>query len=277
MPLPLLELPPELLIQILTTLPVKPLLKFSQTSRYARALAYSNLHTLSLAIYPSRRSSRNNRLIPTHLEPKLQSHRDHDPHKILVRIPQAWDFDYPTLLSFHTAVVADILNRHACTLHNLDLSLWTLSIPIAKAICTLPALRSLSLRIESVQYVPRPYLNVQRKEERTAWDLLAVAPTWPSQIHTLRIENAEVTTGQLSSILSKTARLADLHLRGCDMLTGSFWESSSLASLHSLRVIDCSNVHMKETALDAISKMIELQVRQSNTSRVAWYTISGPS
>lgn len=260
MPLVLLDLPPELLIQILTALPTKPLLKFAQTSQYARSLAYSNLHTLSLAILPSHRSSWYNKLFSTQHEQKPPSHPDYDPHKVLIRIPQAWNFDYPTLTKFNNKIIASILYRHGCTLQSLDLTLWTLSVPIAQALAALPALRSLSVRIENVQPTPRTHLSSQRKEEQKAWAALASAPGFTWQLRALRIENAELGAAQLGSILNGPRFLSELVLSRCDMLTSSLWDTARLEGLLHLRVADCVNVHVNQTALGTISKMHRLQV-----------------
>ncbi|KAF2632635.1 hypothetical protein BU25DRAFT_405962 [Macroventuria anomochaeta] len=249
----LLDLPSELLLQILATLPVKPLLRFAQTSHYARSLAYSNLQSLSLAIYPSHRSSWHNKLFIAQHKPKHALHA-------AIQIPRAWDFDYTTLLTFHNKIVASILSRHASVLQKLELTFWTLSIPIARAIAKLPALKELNICIETVQAVPRAYMNVQRKEEGKAWALLPCSPSWTHLIHTLRIENAKINTSQLHCLIAGAGRLRELALRKCDMLTSSLWDTERLSSLRHLSITDCANVHANSTALEAISKMQRLKV-----------------
>ena len=280
MPLSLLDLPPELLLQILSTLPTNPLLRFAQTSQYARKLAYSNLHVLFLAISPSCQSPWYNKLIPDAYSPKLPSHPDYNPHKLLIRIPQAWDFDYSTLLTFHNKITTSILHRHASTLRKIDLTLWTLSIPIAKALTDLPALRDLSIRIESMQIIPRACLALQRKEEHEAWGLLASTPAFLSQICTLGIENAQVDVHQLRALVSGIKTLRELRLSKCGMLTSSIWNISSLTCLRHLCITDCLNMHVNETALETISRMHKLQVRQPRAQprkimSVVLHTISG--
>lgn len=261
MPITLLELPPELLIQILTSLPIKSLLKFSQTSHHARNLAYSNLHTLSLAIFAFRRSSWYNKIM---LESKSSSCPGPDPHKILIRIPEARDLGYPTLLTFHNKIIVDILTRHACTLRTLDLTLWTLSTPIAKELANLPTLHNLSIRIESLQPIARGHMHNQRLQERAAWtQLCEPSPSpWPSHLQTLSIENAELTTPQLSNLLRQTPRLHTLTLTRCNALTSLPFPTLSSplkTSLHSLALRDCSNISLASSSLAAISNM-SLQV-----------------
>lgn len=261
MPLPLLELPPELLLQILSPLPTKSLLQFAQTSHYALSLAYSNLHTLSLALAPTYQSIWHAKLFAATQFPEPPSHPDYDPHAVQIQIPQAWDFDYPTLLTFHNKIISSILNRHACALQKLDLTLWTLSIPIAQALAKLPALRDLSITTASAQAIPRAYTSPQRREESRAWNLLAMTANWTRRVQILRIENAEIATAQLCDLLSKTETLQQLTLHQCDMLTSTLWPAPALEQLHNLRITDCINIHIQQPALDAISKMQGLQVR----------------
>lgn len=280
MPLSLFDLPTELLLQILSTLPTNPLLRFAQTSHYARKLAYSNLHVLFVAISPSCRSSWYDKLIPAACSPKLPSHPDYNPHKLLIRIPQAWEFDYPTLLTFHNKIIASILHRHASTLKKVDLTLWTLSVPIAKALANLPALRDLSIRIESIQLSPRAYLALQRREECEAWGLLASTPAFLSQICSLGIENAQVDVHQLRALVSEIETLKELRLSKCNMLTSSIWNVSNLTCLRHLCITDCVNMRVDETALETISRMHKLQVRQPQSQPqkimgVVLHTISG--
>lgn len=273
------RLPPEIILQILEALPLTPLLRFAQVSQHARNLAHSNIKSLSLAIYPSHRNSWHNKLFASRHKPKhaLQA---------AIQIPRAWDFEYSTLVIFHDKIIASILSRHACALQKLDLTLWRLSIPIAKAIAQLPALRELNIRIESLQAVPRAYMSLQRKEEVEAWSLLASNTSWMNSVQTLTIKNAEINATQLLELVSEAERLNGLRLSRCDMLTSPLWCSENLRRLHHLSLTDCANVHIDEIAVDAISKMDKLQVRHFQTlsfgvprmiAGAASHTISGPS
>ncbi|KAF1934073.1 uncharacterized protein M421DRAFT_112105 [Didymella exigua CBS 183.55] len=248
----LFYLPPEILLKILEALPVTPLLRFAQTSQYARNLAHSNLTSLSLAIHPSHRKSWHSKLLAT-------SHKPKHALNAVIRIPRAWEFDYSTLIKFHDKIIASILTRHACALQKLDLTIWRLSKPIAKAIIKLPALRELSIRIETHQAIPRAHTTLQRKEEVEAWSILASNPGFIASVNVLAIANAEITTGQLQELITGAGRLRGLTLCSCDMLTSTLWSSENLRMLHHLSLTDCGNVHVNETAVGAISKMERLQ------------------
>ena len=251
----LFHLPPEILLQILDSLPITPLVRFAQTSKYARNLAYSNVQDLSLAIYPSHRNSWHNKLFAAGHKPKHALNA-------AIQIPRAWEFDYSTLIKFHDKVIASIVTRHACALQKVDLTVWRMSKPMAKAISQLPALRELGVSIESLQAIPRAYMNMQREEECAAWSQLASNPAFMGSVNTLIIKNAEINTTQLSDLTNGAERWKDLRLSRCNMLTSEIWSSTRLRSLHHLSLTDCVNVHVKEAAVDTISKMNRLQVRQ---------------
>lgn len=254
----LLNLPSEILLQILSKLSIQPLLRFAQSSHHARTLAYTDIHALSLAVCATHQDFWHYKLSATRFEP------EHDLYTA-IQIPGAWDFPYNTLLAFHNKVIASILSRHAFTLQKVDLMLWTLSPTIAQAIAALPAIKQLSIRIESVQTVPRVHINTQkqRRQEYTAWSLLASDPSWMHSVKSLRIENAEVNTSQLLSIVDSATRLQDLRLSACTMLTSSIWKSARLHTLHLLEMLGCVNVHIDKPELETISKMNRLQVCQS--------------
>ncbi|KAH6620339.1 hypothetical protein C7974DRAFT_231608 [Boeremia exigua] len=242
MALPLLKLPPEILLQILSNLSIKPLLRFAQTSHYARILAHTNFRALSLTVCPSHRTSWHSKLF---FAPHKPAHSLH----AAIQIPHAWDFDYPTLLTFHNKITASIVSRYASTLRTLELTLWTLSPTIAQALTTLPALRDLSIRLETTHAMSRIYTSLQRRDECAAWTLLASNPSWTHVLRTLRIEGAEIGAAQLGGLIEGAMRLRDLSLSSCGMLTGSIWGCAGLRRLQQLRVTDCANVHVDATAV----------------------------
>ncbi|ORY11495.1 hypothetical protein BCR34DRAFT_587838 [Clohesyomyces aquaticus] len=300
----LLSLPPEILLNILHVLPIPSLLKFSQTCRFSHDLAISNLHTLSMGIYPSRMSCIVGRLAATRyplpktiesafslldplssaqgsnqssrsssVEPEYPSsskatfYDDNDPFRVSIVIPDAHQFDFMTLVKFHTALTQSVLSRHCATLRTLDLSLWTLSTPIANALSRLPALRALSLRIEDLHHVrpvPRTYMATSHIEQDRAWDILSTsAGQWASRLDALRIENAEVGDEQLIRILSQTRRLGELWLYKCSQIDVSLWSflGSEWEGRTGLRVLAImhSGTQLDEEVLDVISTLDGLQ------------------
>ncbi|KAK8226591.1 hypothetical protein HDK77DRAFT_110378 [Phyllosticta capitalensis] len=165
----LTSLPSELLLHILSYLPIRSLLAFSRTSRTAYILASSSLQTLSLGIYPNRVSSLISQLSsssPT-ASPFSRSARSslhestivtsgeastsslfNDSNTVAHVIPQASELRPNTLLAFHTALTSAILSRYCVSMRNLELSVWALTPPIADALATLKNVTCLSLRVE---------------------------------------------------------------------------------------------------------------------------------
>lgn len=181
MAISLFDLPAELLISILSFLYVRDLLKFSKCSRFARCVGNSSLHTLKLDFCnppcgryfrlatgniarlrcPSRASSPFRRLIAsTHtrscrtssasLSSKLRLDEE-SPGTIFVLILDAQDYEDKVLVNFHSKLISCILVRYH-NIQNLDISIWALTFPMAKAIPGLQGLRSLSIVIQETGY-----------------------------------------------------------------------------------------------------------------------------
>lgn len=250
----LLDLPPELLSQILSILSVRSLLKFSQTSRLSRTLANSNLHTLSLAIQPLR-----SRAAANYCE-----------QKHCVRVQNANICDYGMLLKFHNALLTSVVTRHADAMQALDLSIWTLTVPIANAVSNLFALRSLSIRIEDDLYaraMPRSSIAFEKEEQDKAWDLLGQNAVWKHRLRRLKIQNADLTTEQLARLLEQSKGCEELWLSGCKFISKDVWvflgnEWEGRTTLHRLHVAECE-WPLDEESLEAISGLTGLQVCSS--------------
>ena len=203
MPIHLLDLPTEIISQILAPLPTSSLLRFSETSHHARTLANANLHTLSLGIAPPTLSRPKLLNIDQTSEPaSTTSNSTKSPYSIWLQIPKAQTYEYRTLFNFQSALVTSILKRHGTMLQHLEISVWALTLPMAKAIKGLRALRTFSLRIESgvryVRGVSRSRIAVEREEQGKAWEVLTEsAPEWSGRLTTLRLENCDVRAEQL--------------------------------------------------------------------------------
>ncbi|KAK0628074.1 hypothetical protein DIS24_g10826 [Lasiodiplodia hormozganensis] len=170
----LTSLPSELLLHILSFLPIRSLLAFSLASRSAYVLASSSLQTLSLGVYPTRVSSLISQLSSTSptASPYSRSTRSlsssagslpsssacssksssselfNEACTVAHVIPQASELRPHTLLAFHTALTSSILNRYCMSMRHLELSIWALTPPVADALAGLKNLRTLCLRIE---------------------------------------------------------------------------------------------------------------------------------
>ncbi|KAI4653321.1 hypothetical protein J4E93_001083 [Alternaria ventricosa] len=243
----LLDLPTEILNHILTPLPTRSLLSFLETSRHARILANANLHTLSLGIAP---------LAPAffkYLDPSITSTNNNtsDPYEIWLRIPQAKTYEYLTLHTFQSLLVTSILNRHGTMLQHLNISIWSLTLPMAKALTTLRALLTFSLRIESgaryVRGIPRSRIAVEREEQGKAWDVLAEsAGAWSRRVVSLKLENCDVRAEQLAVLLGEMRGCEELGLRRGRYLGREMWaalgEWEGRGRLRVLEVAECGEL-----------------------------------
>lgn len=247
----LLELPDELLAHIISLLPIRALLKFSEVTKYARSIAVSNLHTLSLGIQP------------------IRAHRSikSSDCEFRVRIPDAQTYDYTTLLTFHNALFKSILMRHAATLRTVNLSIWTLTRSIAETIANLGALRHLSIKVEDDRYaraVPRSQIAAERLEQSKAWDLLGQTALWQERLQSLKITTADLTISQFAGLLSNSRRCREVSLSGCRFIGRELWQFlgqdwDGRGALQTLHVAECSGC-LDEKALSAISGISGLQV-----------------
>ncbi|KAH6878043.1 hypothetical protein BKA58DRAFT_452030 [Alternaria rosae] len=256
----LLDLPTEILNHILTPLPTSSLLHFSETSHHARILANANLHTLSLGIAP---------LSPPffkYLDPSITSCTT-NPYAIWLRIPKATSYEYLTLLNFQSALVTSILKRHGTMLQHLEISVWALTLPMAKAIKGLRALRTFSLRIESgvryVRGVSRSRIAVEREEQGKAWEVLTEsAPEWSGRLTTLRLENCDVRAEQLVVLLRETKGCKELGLNRCRYLGREMWmclgEWEGRGKLRVLDVAECGGL-LGDEAGEAVGRLDGLQ------------------
>ncbi|OAL56948.1 hypothetical protein IQ07DRAFT_594392 [Pyrenochaeta sp. DS3sAY3a] len=228
----LLQLPPELLVEIVAFLQVRDLLRLAQTCHFAQSLAYSNLRSLVLGMQhgrtanplSARRSIRTppspRTLHPT--DPHLsRTHRflsNHlDPSTVWVRIRDAHEYDSTTLFALHDSLTQNILSRHGSVLHKLTLSLWTLTPAVAAALAQLPALRALSLSLQTPLHgppVPRSRISdaCPHTAQRKAWGQLSVTAVWRPRLCSLRLENADLGVRELGNLLGEAEKCGELVL-----------------------------------------------------------------
>lgn len=257
----LLDLPPELLAHILKSLPVRSLLKFSRTCRLAHTLANSNLHTVSLAVQPIR----------------SRASEEYCNQKHCVRISNAHTYHYNLLFKFHNALLTSVITRHAYSLHTLDISIWTLTTPIAQAISGLVALRDVSIRLEDdlyVRAVPRTRVAMERKEQNNAWNLIGQNAVWRARLQSLKIQNADMSSKQLAELLKRSHSCKKLWLIGCKFIEKDIWdflgyEWIGRSSLQNLHIAGCC-WPLEQHGLKAISELVGLQVGRSPLYNRSW-------
>lgn len=311
----LTSLPSELLLHILSFLPIRSLLAFSLSSRSAYVLASSSLQTLSFGVYPSRVASLISQLSSTSptASPFSRSTRSlnssvgsvissgvssvsasdlfNEDCTVAHVIPQASELRPHTLLAFHTALTSSILTRYCMSMRHLELSIWTLTPPVADALAGLRNLRTLCLRIEdpfgrgflrrwiinwgsttddeddlghrSLRRVPDLYRALPEAGTGTEWNKFA--DSW-SRLETLRLVGAEISDWQLCQILKKNAGLKELWLKKCPdvgvellKFLGEEWEGRSC--LQAFGLVDCDLAgEVNQEAAEHIGNLPSLQV-----------------
>jgi len=208
---PLNSLPPELLLEVLSYLPIRPLLNFSETCRAAHSFTSSSLYTLNLGIYPSR------------LSQHFGHARAHDENSsfepISLVIPEIEPSSERAELAFHNKLTASIIQHYSSSLQHLTLRLWTLSPSIATALTEVKGLKSLRLCIDNPcgkqsrpQRRLRTMVGPAAREEETAWNLLA--HSW-SVLRELNIEGGQVDTQQVQQMLEVNSHLTRLSVKDC--------------------------------------------------------------
>ncbi|KAF2031254.1 hypothetical protein EK21DRAFT_63569 [Setomelanomma holmii] len=243
----LLELAPELLFQILSNVPVNSRLRFSQCCQYAHSLANASLQTLKLdfgGIYEwTEKSTCDSR------------------NKILIQVPDANRYDFTTLLNLHSALLPSILGRYHLALQHLDLKLWTLTVPMAKAISVLPALQSLSIKLVEdlrIRKLSRKCLNHQHD----AWQILAQSAVWKNKLRSLSINKADLLMPHLVLLLQGNHSCRELRVKYCDSLGSELWKFLENDwdgnALEILELADCGSL-VTEEALNSIATFRKLK------------------
>ncbi|KAH7405949.1 hypothetical protein DE146DRAFT_428792 [Phaeosphaeria sp. MPI-PUGE-AT-0046c] len=288
----LVDLPPEILIPTLALLPNRSILKFSQCSRYARALANSSLHTLNVAFRPStldedlllatqpssvtglsirRKHCTEQCLGARHMYPcrlihqrqgNLPSIDETQSDKTIIRVPNADLYEYGTLVNFHSALLSSILGRHHNALQDIDISIWALTTPIAKAVARVQSLRKLSITIQECFQARGPQRRFTA-EQTTAWDVLCTLATSNGRLSTLRIEKGNLTHLQLFRLLANNPRCYTLQLLGCGAIGKVLWEFlggkwEGRNNLRALTLADCGGT-LGQATLENIGKLKGLE------------------
>lgn len=258
-------LPPELLLEVLSYLDIRPLLSFSETCRAAHFFTSSSLHTLNLGIYPNG--------LAQHFG-HAKAHEDNSNFEpVSLVIPDIKRSSEKADLAFHNKLTASIIQRYSSSIQHLTLRLWTLSPSIATALTEAKGLRSLHLRIDNPCGKPaRPQRRLREmvgpaaREEEIAWNSLA--HSW-SVLHELNIEGGKVDSQQVQQILEANPQLTQLSVKDCshtdaDILKFACEEWAGKESLTYLGFEDSPAVMMEdleELDMGAVSSLQTLSLR----------------
>jgi hypothetical protein len=273
MPCSLLQLPPELIAQILAYLPVKALLRFGEASHCTNRLVIPNFHNLAVSFHTNRCTRPNNRTTATfNKKPPSQpdrANKEPNPHEVSIKLDPT--YECIILLNLHCALMKTLLLRYSA-LHTLEMTLWTLNVPMAKALAHLPGLRELSIRIDETAFIPQYHESSRYTVQRQAWDTLAIHAVWAPCVRRLHFTNCDIDSMQLIRLLRTSSRLGGLGLSQCPFVDerllefmGCDWRGRK--GLRTLLLAECDDA-LGGMALDAIDDLSGLQV--SELSYLLW-------
>ncbi|KAF2793270.1 hypothetical protein K505DRAFT_306131 [Melanomma pulvis-pyrius CBS 109.77] len=264
----LMSMPDELIHHVCSFLPVRELLKFSRTSRTFRKFACKSLHTLSFGIHATRMSAILSRAaVSDYSQPReaQSSFSLFEDPPVCTVIRDAFTYNINDIFHFTSTLMRSVLIRHGAILQNLELSLWTLTIPVAEVLAGLSALRVLSIRIEKYPLLrsgSRAHFAAKRVEESDAWKILTDTAVWAPRLRALRIEGSQLNIKQLATLLRKS-RCEELWLFKCTKINVSLWKFLGSdwigrTTLQILGIRDCGGF-LDEEVLDVIGTFKRLQ------------------
>ncbi|KAF1991831.1 hypothetical protein K402DRAFT_399797 [Aulographum hederae CBS 113979] len=263
----LLNLPAEVAILILSYLPLRTLLDFSLTSHASHTLAAAALQTLSIGVYPTRICSLISQLSTSSIDIRSSSEiAAHPDQSANVIIPDAYAHDPATLVAFHDRLLSTVLTRYCSSLRTLQLSIWTLSMPVARALAKCKSLERLTLLVENpfqrsrgFRFVREGRPNQLPAESPEAWDL--ISGTW-SRLEKLKLEGAGVMMEQVEALVRPNRRLKELWLKDCGRVGARLFhflaEWPGRESLERLTFSRCGDVN--EGILECIDKLPRLKL-----------------
>lgn len=217
----LASLPPELIREVISYLPIASLLAFGMTSKEHHAIQCCSLSTLRLGVFPSRLAG-----VISLMEAAADISSIHSVQTVL---PRTQTRTKDMIIRNQNAVVQKVVDKHRHTLRDLEIALWDLKKPSACSVSRLVNLRRLSIRLD------HPHTR-HAKVDRDFWDISPVSTVWNSffarpderkvfgRLQSLNLERAGITDFQLQQVLKNNPMISDLRLRKCLVLTRETFE-----------------------------------------------------
>ncbi|KAL9617868.1 MAG: hypothetical protein Q9160_007356 [Pyrenula sp. 1 TL-2023] len=253
-------LPPELLLQVLSHLPVASLLSFGLTSHPNHDFHYHALKTLHIAAFPKRIHS-----LLSFLDSSTPFPSPNHVATTTKHIPRSSSTS-PTLLhsmiiKSQNDILSSVLPRHGRYLQTLAFYAHDILPCTALALAQhAPQLQDLTLSFlhphARPSTVPRSLIE-EPSPPSPLWNAIAgIGPCAQSgfstaqglrNLHTLTLVRVSITSFQLLTLISHNDRLRSLRLRKCPGVDDEFltWLGTKWAhreKLHVLELEDCDNV-----------------------------------
>lgn len=210
------SLPPELVREVVSYLPIASLLAFGLTSKEYHAIQCCSLSTLRLGVFPSRLAG---------MISLMEAAADISSiHSVQMVLPKTQTRTKDMIIRNQNSVVQKVIDKHRQTLRDLEIAIWDLKKPSACSVSTLVNLRRLSIRLD------HPHTR-HAKVDRDFWEISPVSTVWNSffakpdgrkvfgSLQSLILERAGITDFQLQQVLKNNPKISDLRLRKCLVLT----------------------------------------------------------
>lgn len=217
----LASLPPELIREVVSYLPIASLLAFGLTSKEYHAIQCCSISTLRLGVFPSRLAG---------MISLMEAAADISYiHSVQTVLPKSQTRSKEVVIRSQNVVIQNVVDRHRQTLRDLEIALWDLKKPSAYSVSRLVNLRRLSIRLD------HPHTR-HAKVDQEFWEISPVSTVWNSffakpdgkkvfgRLQSLNLERAGITDFQLQQVLKNNPMISDLRLRKCLALTRETFE-----------------------------------------------------
>lgn len=261
----LAALPPEIIREVVSYLPIPSLHAFGLTSKNNHAIQCCSLSKLRLGVFPSRLAG-----MISLMEASADSSSIHSVQMVLSK-SQTRSKDM--IIRNQNSAIENVVNKHRRTLRDLEIALWDLQKPSANSVARLNNLRRLSIRLD---HPHTRHINV----DRHFWDSSPSSTVWNGfcselsetkalgRLQSLNLERAGITDFQLQSILESNAMIKDLRLRKCLILTKETFEYLARSDIGKRLEILHFTCHgedaIDDEILDSIGELPHLKVCEPN-------------
>ena len=255
-------LPPELLREVLSYLPIQSLLAFGQTSKYHHAVQQTSLSNLGLGVFPTRLDG---------LLSSMEMIGIHDKtHNVQNVLEKRKTRSKNAIFFNQNLTIARIVHRYAKSLRDLEISIWDLQQSGAEALAKVDGVRRLSIRLDhpSTRCADLDPSFWCHSPGSTVWNTFYARHDTPKvfgHLRSLNLERAGITDYQLLQILESNPKIAELTLRKCLTLTDELFRGLSRSriskQLKVLHFTQTENARIDGRILKYISGMSSLEVQ----------------
>ena len=255
-------MPPELLQEVLSYLPIQSLLAFGQTSKYHHAVQQTCLSNLRLGVFPTRLDG-----LLSSMEMTSVHDNTHSVQKVLEKRKTR---SKNAIIFNQNLTIARIVHRYAKSLRDLEISVWDLQQSGAEALAKIDNVQRLSIRLDHPS-TRRADLDPSfwcYSPGSTIWNTFYSRHNTPKvfgRLRSLNLERAGITDYQLLQILESNPKITELTLRKCLTLTDELFRGLSRSKigkqLKVLHFTQTENARIDGRILKYISGMLSLEVK----------------